>query len=346
MTQLDTARELFAQAALYSRRAAKALVRPLFIDIFHSITQSSSSLFFRRCYFYVQPLLTKWSEKAHAALSAAGSGGSQDGEFWTVQVDDHEDELEIFAGKGRLVESKRPSPAPVVESRGSPPGQGKVQPRTPPKQVQAQAQGISPALYNPGMQPALHPPPVPPSLPQLSPVVPGPPAGNWSAQAGSQGFTSAPYDQAPPADMFLSPGYPHSPMYTHSPGSEHMSYAWQAAPSQQQQQQHQQRQQQEMQRQAFLAAQSQQIQQQTYPDFGSTYPGAYAGGYLRSPERIMAIHQQQQQQVHGAPNQTYLPPTELIDLGLASRDSRLGERWQSFMHESGFLDGFDYERTS
>ena len=71
---------------------------------------SKSPLSSRPSYFYVQPPLTKWSEKAQAALSAAGSGGSQDGELWSVQVDNYEDELEIFVGNGRLVESKRPHP--------------------------------------------------------------------------------------------------------------------------------------------------------------------------------------------------------------------------------------------
>ena len=33
------------------------------------------------------------------------------------------------------------------------------------------------------------------------------------------------------------------------------------------------------------------------------------------------------------------PPQELVNLGLASRESRLDERWTSFMHESGYLDG-------
>ncbi|OCH96289.1 hypothetical protein OBBRIDRAFT_718907 [Obba rivulosa] len=40
--------------------------------------------------------------------------------------------------------------------------------------------------------------------------------------------------------------------------------------------------------------------------------------------------------------QTYVPPAELVNLGLASRDSRLDERWASFMHESGFLDGINF----
>ena len=33
------------------------------------------------------------------------------------------------------------------------------------------------------------------------------------------------------------------------------------------------------------------------------------------------------------------PPSELADLGLAARDSRLDERWSSFMQDSGLLEG-------
>lgn len=44
---------------------------------------------------------------------------------------------------------------------------------------------------------------------------------------------------------------------------------------------------------------------------------------------------------HGTPSpSSYLPPpAELVNLGLAARDSRLEERWTTFMHESGFLEG-------
>ena len=40
--------------------------------------------------------------------------------------------------------------------------------------------------------------------------------------------------------------------------------------------------------------------------------------------------------------QTYAPPTELVNLGLASRESRLDERWATFMHESGYLDELNF----
>jgi hypothetical protein len=49
-------------------------------------------------------------------------------------------------------------------------------------------------------------------------------------------------------------------------------------------------------------------------------------------------HQQQQQATYD-----HMPDVaELADLGLASRDSRLDERWSSFMADSGLLEGFNY----
>lgn len=36
------------------------------------------------------------------------------------------------------------------------------------------------------------------------------------------------------------------------------------------------------------------------------------------------------------------PPSELADLGLVSQDSKLDERWTSFMRDSGYFDGVGY----
>jgi len=46
--------------------------------------------------------------------------------------------------------------------------------------------------------------------------------------------------------------------------------------------------------------------------------------------------EQQQQPVYQA--DTYLPNSELVNLGLAARDSRLDERWSAFMEDSGLLE--------
>ncbi|KAG6888704.1 hypothetical protein C0995_006495 [Termitomyces sp. Mi166 len=68
-------------------------------------------------------------------------------------------------------------------------------------------------------------------------------------------------------------------------------------------------------------------QQQTYP----------VQTYLQHP------HQQQQHQ-RRYPQQVFAGNTELADLGLAARDSRLDERWSSFMHESGILEDINLQR--
>ena len=90
----------------------------------------------------LQPLLTKWSEKAHAALTAAAldaaSAPNQDGAMWTVKIEDDGDELEIFAGKTRLVETKRPSltpPSNASAEQSPPQGQPQAQQSLPASDV-------------------------------------------------------------------------------------------------------------------------------------------------------------------------------------------------------------------
>jgi hypothetical protein len=65
-------------------------------------------------------------------------------------------------------------------------------------------------------------------------------------------------------------------------------------------------------------------------------------------------HQQQQQQYTQGPPEMYPHPqhaaavayqahnAELAQLGLAARDSRLDERWSTFMEDSGLLEGIDF----
>ena len=59
-----------------------------------------------------------------------------------------------------------------------------------------------------------------------------------------------------------------------------------------------------------------------------------------------SIPQPAHAQVHGhahspSAQSMFVPPSELVNLGLAARDSRLEDRWTSFMHESGFLEGMN-----
>jgi hypothetical protein len=63
-------------------------------------------------------------------------------------------------------------------------------------------------------------------------------------------------------------------------------------------------------------------------------------------------HPQQQQQQQQYTQGIYTHPqhaaayqahnAELAQLGLASRDSRLDERWSTFMEDSGLLEGIDF----
>jgi len=62
-------------------------------------------------------------------------------------------------------------------------------------------------------------------------------------------------------------------------------------------------------------------------------------------------YQQQQQYAHGTPGMYPHPQhaaayqahnAELAQLGLAARDSRLDERWSTFMEDSGLLEGIDF----
>ena len=73
----------------------------------------------------------------------------------------------------------------------------------------------------------------------------------------------------------------------------------------------------------------------------------YYGGQMEQPYAPAAPHDNYRQQqlphlfdpsFHGG-HQQLPPPSELADLGLSARDSRLDERWSSFMQDSGLLDG-------
>lgn len=64
----------------------------------------------------------------------------------------------------------------------------------------------------------------------------------------------------------------------------------------------------------------------------SMYEAVSPTYHARGGQQMHAHHQHHQA---GAP-----PNMDLADLGLASRDSRLDERWGSFMADSGLLEEF------
>lgn len=80
----------------------------------------------------------------------------------------------------------------------------------------------------------------------------------------------------------------------------------------------------------YWAQASETSQQYSQPPL--TAPHSQSHAYQYNSSSVAPYHSQQSQPV----------PTELAGLGLASRDSRLDERWTSFMRDSGYFDGVGY----
>lgn len=126
-------------------------------------------------------------------------------------------------------------------------------------------------------------------------------SAGWGCGSGGQGY-GAP--QADPYHSQFQPSYPITPPASLPASGEYCQ--WQQeyfAPPQQQQQ--------------------------------SAY--ASSAGYCPQPQD--AYHRQGQMYTPSFPAELPPPHTQLIDLGLAARDSRLDERWSLFMQDSGLLDG-------
>ncbi|KAH9951097.1 fungal-specific transcription factor domain-containing protein [Amylocystis lapponica] len=268
IVQLEQAVELFSQAAKYSGRAARAL-----------------------------PVVIKLREKAHGALAAGQRDDSAEGALWSVKSEEFEDELEIFAGRTKLVDSKRRSQSPAS-----------VPTPLPPQHLYAGPQ--SQQTFDQRSSPS-----------RAAPVVHT--GDQWAPYQG-QPFPSTYADsQAGPASS--SSSYQHVTYEQHPP---HHSYSWPQP-------------QQALHRHSLppppapqYHADRQMELQYTSQQLLSESPDSYH-------EQMYAAAPQLPQVPHNA----YAPPAELADLGLASRDSRLDERWTSFVQESGFLEGIHY-RTS
>ncbi|KAL6309381.1 fungal-specific transcription factor domain-containing protein [Sparassis latifolia] len=261
MVQLDLASVLFKQAANHSPRAAKA-----------------------------QPIIMRLSEKAHSSLSGAQNNpsteGAYNGSLWNVNTEDFEDELEIFAGRTKLVASKRLSHSPSQHLDQL-------------RQPFAEAPSFDQQA-----------PPMAPSAPPASSSLQVPVAPTHSGWRLDETLSSTSF-----SDCRTSQGSYRPIEIDHSQPST--TYAWS-------QQSHSLPQQTQTHDDTEAASQyhTPQGSAEPYRDRGQMYP----------PEPVYA----------GVQQQGYLAPTELVDLGLTSRNSRLDERWTSFMHESGFLDGVNY----
>ncbi|KAI0698383.1 hypothetical protein BC835DRAFT_1269122 [Cytidiella melzeri] len=328
--QLDTACELFSNASKLSRRAAKAL-----------------------------PILTKLSEKAHVALTAARSDPAQDGSQWTVKVEE-EDELEIFAGKTRLVatsSSKQASPY----NNSPEPSHAVVEPSP------------SSSMYDSNLSPDLPCPAqmvssIQSTIMSQVPVMPG---HAWMQQdarmRGSQQYSSPdsyPSHQQHQGSYYGMSSYPQTQSPRYDWPSQHQPHHHQ----QQQQHQHQQYTSQHLM--PYPGSQHSEptipaVQHSQYADYGHAPPSA-PQSYMRRQESAVHHHhhhhhlaqggrQEPLQQRTGSSSSSSsaaantvggepvfnMPPSELVTLGLASRDSQIGARWTEFMHQSGLLDEYN-----
>ncbi|KAI1790217.1 fungal-specific transcription factor domain-containing protein [Ganoderma leucocontextum] len=312
LTQLDQAYELFTQASKHSRRAAKALS----IGPWHCVVSAIHPI--------MQPILQRLREKAHCAFTAAQNeptgNAMYEGALWNIKTEKDEDELDIFAGRTSVVGSKRPSPSP---STRLPPLQqnGDGLPLiTPPSTIPiAPIAGGSNGVPLTDVWPAVHPQPST-SGPGHSHMGPG----HYSSQSSQQTLPALHTPQQPYRLSFSQPAQPPPPQsqssYQWVPGHSHSHSTSALNPPSQ-----------------SYGPGSQMSSSQhgahfgPQPSFGNAdILQRYAGSGYQQP-------QPQQQQQPGGQHQPYAPPSELVNLGLASRHGRLDERWTSFMHENGFL---------
>ncbi|KAG1738523.1 fungal-specific transcription factor domain-containing protein [Suillus lakei] len=273
MKELDDACNLFSRAAAHSRRAAQAL-----------------------------PILTKLSEKAHAALAAAQNErpSQQLGQQWSVKVEQDDDELDIFAGRTRFISAKRPSglPADYPEASSNSntyPAAGSTEQQT--AQLyhpEPAADWVHSASDRGGRYDMHHSDNS--TVPSASTNVP---TQLWR-QPQSSDYTFAPQHHV----SHSAASHTHPVHHAPAPVAGPSTYHW--------------------------APPSESSQQYSQPPLTAPHPQSHAFQYnSSSPASYQGQH-------------TRSLPSELAGLGLVSQDSRLDERWTSFMRDSGYFDGVGY----
>ncbi|KAJ3798734.1 fungal-specific transcription factor domain-containing protein [Lentinula aff. detonsa] len=361
MTELDQACILFSKAAIYSKRATKAL-----------------------------PILTTLREKARLALAAAQSQNPEkpnsDGEFWNIKKEetDPNDELSIFAGHTRLVSANNVVPASSENSSAvqSANASGFVLtpiggPHTGLRQHRSSSQLRRQYYTDVDMEPPSrydsmynrrssqsHQHPAPPLRPlhhrasfsgyqdndSHSPSIDG-----WYGQNARhrEDHDMHPQHHHPPTISIpsapapvpssMDERSPHQPMqfnYSYdrssrsglSPIATTSTYSWSPHSP-------------------YPSRHSSSPVRLTHPQYGQASSQAQSPMHTFHNSPLPA-------QMYSGPGVTgFCPPVPphplpmhppgnaaLADLGLASRDSRLDERWSSFMQDSGLLDEVDFGR--
>ncbi|KIK95062.1 hypothetical protein PAXRUDRAFT_827363 [Paxillus rubicundulus Ve08.2h10] len=303
--ELDAACVLFKKAARQNRRAAKAL-----------------------------PILVNLSEKAHNALTAArdDKGSDQLGQHWTVDAE-VEDELDIFAVRTRFVSTKRlPETKQVPDGMAS----GSIEPRA-----------------NLSEQPVVHPYRLEPTttsvdgwahadrddvryqsrpLPEyIDECVQPQMVAQWRPRRSHYPYASDHHHSHPPPSIAQHPpSVPHQhpppvsqhpPPHERAPVTDAPTYSWSShtphTPTH-------------------------------FRSSSSTFSGSssHSHSHSHSDSHSPSFHPYDQSAYHPPSHQAHVPPAppELTELGLVSHESRLDERWTSFMRDSGYFEGFGYGR--
>ncbi|PPQ72964.1 hypothetical protein CVT24_000166 [Panaeolus cyanescens] len=335
MAELEQACILFSKASVYSIRAQKAL-----------------------------PILIKLSEKARYALTSKTCDPLQNPEkggiLWGIKQEDTDDELNIIAGRTRFVSAQKsaePSNGASQSAQGFEP--------SPPLYATVATQ---PASVTPDAIEIPAPPPVATASSHSSSLASAyassssDMSGSWSGPSSMTGDQYIPHQQTAMAtEEHQYSSYSMGDRVEQPPQPDEASYSgW---PSEAQSHPHR-----SQSIQARIIRPSDAASQ--YPTSSSSTLDAHArhphySQPYTSPQHAHAHAHQQQHLSAPPPQQTthYMydtqhtqpsqypvhashsaqsPPTnmELADLGLASRDSRLDERWSSFMADSGLLEDF------
>ncbi|KAJ3848820.1 fungal-specific transcription factor domain-containing protein, partial [Lentinula lateritia] len=272
MTELDQAWILFSKAAIYSKRATKAL-----------------------------PILTTLREKARLALAAAQSKSPEkplaDGELWNIKKEeiDLNDELSIFAGHTRLVS------ATTENNRGShSTSMNGWYDQRHREDYDMHTQNNHPPTISIPSAPASS------SIDERSPHQPM--QFNYSYDRSSR---SGPSPVTTASTYSWSPHSPYPSRHSSSPVRlSHPQYG----PSSSQ-----------------MSSDTPMHSFHNPPPPTQMYSGPGVTGFGPPiPPHSLPMH----------------PPgnAALADLGLASRDSRLDERWSSFMQDSGLLDEVNFSQ--
>ncbi|KAK7052073.1 Zn(2)-C6 fungal-type domain-containing protein [Favolaschia claudopus] len=380
MTELDQACVLFSKAAVYSRRAQKAL-----------------------------PILTKLSEKARLALSSAQndpSGGDDSGVLWNmagvlgpdglpvkaIKKEEPEDELSIFAGHTRFVSGQvqraqhsslafpsQPLSAPPPPEDHMPIRQLQQRPQGQPMQDEMSygSYDASPQRRFPVQYPAQERPQPRQrqvSMPNTSSFHvmhdmrrPAPTVNvnvnmTWDPREYPQSahdYHASPHsaveERMPPQHPHQQQSHafyaPNGTRTQHSiPPPPSAPYAWPVdsyGTDDEPQPQYAHHHSLEEQRHPHHYQHPQHPQHAQHSQHPQHPQHAQHSQHTQHPQ-----HSQQQQHQYDSAQSMYPHPqhtaayqshnAQLAQLGLAARDSRLDERWSNFMEDSGLLEGIDF----